>query len=125
MKKIFLILSLVIVSLVSYSQALLIKDNLHLRANLVNAGKNIELVWTIRMEDHVDYYQIEFGKSPEALDSIAKELGGVWSIDPVTYRWYDKVRSKEPMYYRIKAVYWDGVFEYSNIVDVVPKRNKR
>lgn len=124
MKKIFLILAFVIASLVSYSQTMLIKDNVRLSAKPISNCKAVELKWTVRMEDHVDYYQIEWSKNGESFDSIANELGGVWSIEPVTYTWCDVVShmTTETHYYRIKVVYWDGTFEYSNISEAVCRK---
>ncbi len=127
MKKIFLILAFVIASFVGHSQAMLIKNNVRLTAKPISDCKAVELRWTIRMEDHVDYYQIEWSKNGESFDSIANELGGVWSIEPVTYNWCDIVSHMitETHYYRIKVVYWDGTFEYSNIAEAVCQKKTK
>lgn len=114
MKKLFSLIISLVISILCYSQT----TNLHnvaLKA-AVDQQCRATLNWVVQIEDHVDYYVVETGFDIYRLDSIHHEIGGVWSLEPTQYSWKDTAVIDETKHYRIKTVYWDGTYEYSNMV---------
>jgi hypothetical protein len=115
MKKLFLLLSFLTFGVLLSAQTI----NLHnvvTKAYVDSKCKNTTVKWVVQIEDHVDYYVIESGTDINSLDSVHYELGGVWSVEPTEYSWKDTVKLSETRHYRVKTVYWNGVYEYSNMV---------
>jgi hypothetical protein len=82
-------------------------------------SKSIQLDWAVGIEDNLSHYEIE--RSTDGRDF--ENIGSVSAKDLSFYEFEDyDIAKNEVYYYRLKAIDFDGSFEYSNIVNITMKQ---
>ncbi len=88
---------------------------------LTEEGCNINLQWETFSETNNHYFDLERSVDGVNFQVINRVLGKGTSVDRNTYYHLDPIKEKDKeLYYRLKQVDYDGVFEYSPILSLRP-----
>lgn len=85
--------------------------------------KRYWLNWTVDRNQETDQFEIERSSDGKNFTMAALVFGSEKS-DSDNYQFYEKAKSKK-MYYRIKVIYKDNSIEYSDIIIVEAKADRR
>ncbi|MDW3648634.1 MAG: T9SS type A sorting domain-containing protein [Bacteroidia bacterium] len=89
----------------------------HFAARGIN-GREVELNWGTSIEINNDYFQIEKSVDGQAFEKIAQIEGAGNTTEKQEYFYVDKAYVAERVFYRLKQVDKNGLFEYSKVEEV-------
>lgn len=91
---------------------------IYFNASLKNS--QAELVWATAMEENNSHFEVQRSVDGRNFEKIGEEAGNGNSQNIIEYKYYDDMVPVQdnPIYYRLKQVDFDGVFEYSPVVYV-------
>jgi len=99
------------------SSAPLPVELIHFAATSIG-NKQVQLTWTTATENNNHYFEVQRSMDGKNFVVIGKVMGNGTSNTLIEYDFTDNYPSAGRMYYRLKQVDFDGIFQFSKLVKV-------